>query len=166
MHEIKDTIIASVSGLPPEIATLVLAMVPVTELRAAIPVGILVFDLSWYSAFLFALIGNIALGMVVLAVGEAGIAFLCRRIDRVATFWHRYVEGIKTKHETKFRVWGAVALITFVAIPLPLTGAFSGAVAASIFRIPYWRGVALLSVGLIIAGSIVTGISLLPTIFS
>lgn len=154
-------IIEAVSGFPAEAAVFVLAMVPVTELRAAIPVGMLGFDLAWYSAFLFAFLGNLLLGAIVLLVGEAGLAYLCRHVGFVSRFWHRYVERIKTKHSEKFKIWGALALVAFVAIPLPVTGAFTGAVAASIFRIPYWRGLALLGAGLLIAGAIVTGITLL-----
>jgi uncharacterized membrane protein len=41
-----------------------------------------------------------------------------------------------------------------------MTGAFSGAVAASVFKIPYWQALKLLAVGLFIAGSIVTALTL------
>ncbi len=160
MHEIKESIIAWASSFPPEWATFLMAMVPVTELRASIPVSMTLFGLSWGWAFFFSFLGNLFLGAVVLFIGEATITYLVSHNKRLSDFWHHYIERIKTKNTKKFRTWGSLALILFVAIPLPMTGAFSGAVAASIFKIPYWQALKLLAVGLFIAGSIVTALTL------
>ena len=53
-----------------------------------------------------------------------------------------------------------MALVTFVAIPLPMTGVWSGAIAAFVFGIPYKKGVLMISLGAMIAGIIVTLVSL------
>ncbi|HDH07408.1 MAG TPA: ligand-binding protein SH3, partial [Candidatus Moranbacteria bacterium] len=76
------------------------------------------------------------------------------------SFWEKYIERVRSKNERKFERWGAVALIAFVAIPLPMTGAFTGGVAASIFQVPVKTASVLLLIGCIIAGIIVTGITL------
>lgn len=160
MHHIKEVIIAWASAFPPEWATFLMAMLPVTELRASIPIAITVLGLSWWEAFLYSFLGNLFLGAVVLVVGEAVIGFIIRYNQILSRFWHRYIERIKTKNEEKFKTWGSLALIAFVAIPLPVTGAFTGAVASSLFKIPFWKALFLLAIGLLIAGSIVTVITL------
>jgi uncharacterized membrane protein len=53
-----------------------------------------------------------------------------------------------------------VALIIFIAIPLPMTGTFTGGVLASIFNVPFKKAVLNIFTGCAIAGIIVTGITL------
>lgn len=160
MYEIKEGIIAWAGSFSPEWATFFMAMMPITELRASIPVSMTLFGLSWGWAFFFSFLGNLFLGALVLLIGEATITYLMSHNKRLSDFWHHYIERIKMKNIKKFRTWGSLALIIFVAIPLPMTGAFSGAVAASIFKVPYWQALKLLGVGLFIAGSIVTALTL------
>lgn len=75
-------------------------------------------------------------------------------------FWLKYVERITHKNKKKFEKWGALALIIFIAIPLPVTGAFTGGVLASIFEIPPKKAALMILAGCAIAGIIVTGLTL------
>ena len=75
-------------------------------------------------------------------------------------FFTYLFERTRKKHNGKFEKWGALALITFVAIPLPVTGGWSGALAAFVFGIPFKKALPLIFLGVIIAGAIVTGLSL------
>jgi uncharacterized membrane protein len=60
----------------------------------------------------------------------------------------------------KVRQYGAPGLIIFVAIPLPVTGAWTGALAAYLFGIEFRRSMAAIAVGVLIAGLIVAAVCL------
>lgn len=157
----QEIIIGWFSGFPKELATFLISMIPITELRASIPVAILKYDLLPFWAWFWSVLGNTLMGAIVILVVEPVTKLIINKINFLKNFWEKYINRIKIKNTKKFEKWGAVVLITFVAIPLPMTGAFTGAVAASIFQIPFKKAVPLLLIGCVIAGTIVTGITLL-----
>ena len=157
----QEIIINLFSGFPKELATFFISMVPITELRASIPVAIVKWNIAPFWAFFWSVIGNTLMGSVVVLVVKPVTGLIINRMELLRKFWERYINRIKTKNAEKFEKWGAIVLISFVAIPLPMTGAFTGAVAASIFQIPFKKAVPLLFAGCSIAGVIVTAITLL-----
>jgi uncharacterized membrane protein len=68
----------------------------------------------------------------------------------------------RTRRKTRAKIekYGAWALISFVAIPLPYTGAWTGALAAWLFDIPAKKAVPYIIIGILIAGIIVTAVTL------
>ncbi|HDH31646.1 MAG TPA: ligand-binding protein SH3, partial [Candidatus Wolfebacteria bacterium] len=66
----------------------------------------------------------------------------------------------RKRHNHHFEIWKGLALILFVAIPLPFTGAWSGTVAAFIFGIPIWKAILMIGTGILISGLIVLLISI------
>ena len=56
--------------------------------------------------------------------------------------------------------WGWLGLLIFVAIPLPGTGAWTGSLAASVLRLPFWPSLLSIAGGVIIAGILVSGAGL------
>ncbi|PIY78741.1 MAG: ligand-binding protein SH3, partial [Parcubacteria group bacterium CG_4_10_14_0_8_um_filter_35_7] len=62
----------------------------------------------------------------------------------------------RSRHSRKFKKWKSLALIVLVAIPLPMTGAWTGSIAAFIFGISYFKALGLIFLGVVIAGLIVT----------
>ncbi|GBE16343.1 putative small multi-drug export protein [bacterium BMS3Abin15] len=156
----QDIIISWFTNFPAELATFLMAMVPVTELRASIPVAIVSYNMAPFWAFFWSVLGNTLMGIVVVLILEPVTGLIIKRVGFLNSFWEKYIERVRSKNERKFERWGAVALIAFVAIPLPMTGAFTGGVAASIFQVPVKTASVLLLIGCIIAGIIVTGITL------
>lgn len=152
----KEHIIEFVSQFPDTWATFLLAMIPITELRASIPIAITVFGLPPLTALLYSLAGNILTGVIILIIAKHFIYYLLKHVPPLERLWNRYIRRIEMKHAKKFERWGSLALILFVAIPLPMTGIVTGAIAASIFQVPTKRAIALLSIGALIAGIIVT----------
>ena len=71
-------------------------------------------------------------------------------------FFNWFCPRPRHKFTGKYQRWGELALVIFVAIPLPMTGAWTGSVAAFIFGIPKKRSLTLISLGIMIAGVIVT----------
>lgn len=138
-------------------ATMGVAMVPVLELRGAIPFG-LAAGLSPGLAYLMAVIGN----MVPVPAIMLFIRHLFRWL-RKRPWWGRKIDWIETRAHLKgrmvrkYRIFG---LIVLVAVPLPGTGAWTGALVAALLRIRMQTALPAIFAGVLIAGGIVTGLSL------
>jgi uncharacterized membrane protein len=148
------------SDFPPVIAVFLLSMLPISELRGAIPIAIGVYNLSPIEAYFWAVIGNIIPVIFILKYLDTVSKFLASRSKKFNSFFLWLFERTRKNHGHKFEKWGALALITFVAIPLPITGGWNGALAAFVFGIPFKKALPLIFLGVMIAGVIVTGLSL------
>ncbi len=145
---------------PPELATLIISMLPISELRGAIPVAIGVYHLDPIKAYLLAVIGNIIPVIIILKYIESASDYLMSKSKIFSNFFSWLFARTRRNFNHGFEKWGALALITFVAIPLPMTGGWSGAIAAFIFGIPFKKALLYVSIGVAIAGMIVMGLSL------
>ena len=130
----QEIIIGWLSGMPKEFATFLLAMLPITELRASIPVAILKYGLSPWNAYFWSVLGNTLLGAITMILLSPITNLIIAKIGWLDRIWKKYIGRLREKNRDKFAKWEAWAIISFVAIPLPMTGAFSGAVASSIFK--------------------------------
>jgi len=150
----------SLQQLSPELSVFIISMLPVSELRGAIPMAIGVYHLNPLQAYAIAVIGNIIPVIFILKYIEPISNYLMSKSKGFNRFFTWFFERTRRKYNGKFEKWGALALIMFVAIPLPITGGWSGAIAAFIFGIPFWRALLYVSLGVMIAGVIVIGLSL------
>ncbi len=148
------------SNMPKELATFLIAMIPVGELRVSIPIGIAVYRLPVWQVVLLSVIGNITPAVLLLAAYGPLSRFLSKRFRFCQRLFDAVFRYTTKKHKVTFEKWGPLALITFVAIPLPLTGAWSGSVAAFAFGVPFGRAVCYLFLGVSIAATIVTAMTL------
>ncbi len=156
----QSLIISYFSNFPKEWAVFFLSMIPITELRATIPLAITQFGMTPLTVFFYAVMGNTIMGALVISIVEPITKLAINKVSFLRRFWEHYINRIVTNNQNKFEKWGALALITFIAIPLPMTGAFTGAVAASIFRVPFKKAVPVIFIGCAIAGIIVTMLTL------
>ena len=156
----KEIIIESVSNLSHEWATFLLAMIPITEIRASIPVAIIGYEMNPFAAFIYSILGNVLVGILTFVFVDNIFDFFLKKIEWLNKIWTKYIHRIQTKNVEKFEKWGAFALIAFVAIPLPFTGIVTGAVAASIFDIPFKKAIPLLAIGSVISGIILVLLSI------
>lgn len=143
-------------SFPPEASTALIAMIPIAELRAALPVALVVYKLPLVSAFFWSIVGNIL--PVIFLVWLIGplVNFLVKHSKFAKFFFEWWFKSVRLKFEKKSLKYGVqLGLVIFVAIPLPLTGAWSGAVASFLFGIPPRRSLLLILCGVIIAGIIV-----------
>ncbi|MFQ5840522.1 MAG: COG2426 family protein [Candidatus Methylomirabilales bacterium] len=144
-----------VKGLPPELATFLIAALPVSELRGAIPVALSVYGLPLWSALLWAILGNMAPVPWILLVLDPVARFLSRwRVGERFFAW--LFARTRRRGESYLRLYRELGLVLFVAIPLPMTGAWTGAVLAFLFGVPFWRALWLLFTGVTVAALIVT----------
>lgn len=140
--------------MPEQIYTFLLAMTPVGELRAALPMALEIFKLPIWQAYLFSVAGNIVPVFLILWLLGPFSGYL-RRFKIFDKFFKWLFEHTRRKTEKKYLIYGELALALFVAIPLPITGAWTGSIAAFLFGIPYRRAVLFIGLGVAIAGIIV-----------
>lgn len=134
---------------------MLIAMAPISELRVSIPYA-LAHYLSVPEAFFYSALGNILPVFLILLFLKPVSNFLIKRFKIADKFFTWLFERTRKNNAEKFERWGKLALVIFVAIPLPMTGAWSGAVVSFVFGIPYWKSIGLIFAGVIIAGVIVT----------
>lgn len=157
-----QAIINLLKNVPKEVITLVIATLPIAELRGAIPWALAELPvgggLAWPSAYLFAVLGNFLPVIPILLFLEPLSGFLRRYniFDRFFTWLFRRTR----KRGELIERYEALGLVLFVAIPLPVTGAWTGAVAAFIFGIPLKYAIPCILLGILFAGVIVTLASL------
>ena len=143
-----------------EFITFFTAALPLSELRGAIPLAILKYGFSPYKAFIISALGNI-LPVLPLLVGLEKISeYLSHKFYWFNRFFSWLFERTREKHKDHFHYWGDLALFIFVAIPLPLVGAYSGVVAAFVFGIPLKHAFSSIVLGVLAAGLIVTAITI------
>lgn len=146
-----------------ELITILTGATPIGEVRAAIPLALAAFGFSPLKAYLLGVLGNILPILPILLVLNYLSEFLMQNFSFFNKFFNwlfKYTRERHQEHFEKYNFWGALALFVFVAIPLPLTGIWSGCLAAFVFGIPFWRSALAISAGAAAAGLIVLLISL------
>lgn len=141
--------------LPPAVTVAVIAAIPVVELRGAIPVGVLL-GLSPAEAALPAVIGNVLPIPALVWFLDPVQQWLSRRFRFFERFFAWLFRRTRTKHTARYEQFRDLALVLFVAVPLPGTGGWTGAAAAFVFGVKKWRALALIVLGIIIAALVVT----------
>ncbi len=160
------------------IVTMLVSMVPVAELRVGIPVGVSLGMNHWF-AMLVSVIGNLIPVPFIILFIRAIFDWIKNRIPKFKNF----VEHLETKAKKKWaqyrkskdedptpktdieRKWDklkkyeAVALFIFVAIPLPGTGAWTGALIAALMDIRMKTALPAILGGVIVAGFLITGLT-------
>lgn len=140
----------------PEIKTILLATLPINELRGTIPIAIGLWNLNPLTAYFFALIGNMIPVFFLLWFLKKFSNLLIVKSTFFKNFFNWLFERTHRKFYKKYSIYGDLALILLVAIPLPFTGAWTGTVAAFLFKIPYKKSLGLIFLGVVISGIVVT----------
>ncbi|MDP1628993.1 MAG: small multi-drug export protein [bacterium] len=143
-----------------ELTTFVISMLPIVELRGALPIALVHFGLHFWPAYFWSVLGNILPAVFFVFFLEKIADYLSHRSYWFNRFFAWLFERTRQRHNHHFEIWGSLALVLFVAIPLPFTGAWSGAAAAFVFGIPPKRSIPSIIIGVLIAGLIVGSISL------
>jgi len=132
------------------------AMTPIGELRASIPLGLTILHQPWFLVFIISVIGNMIPPIFILWLFPKVSSWLMSHSKLMNRFFNWLFERTRKKAHDKIEKYGDLALIIFVAIPLPNTGAWTGTLAAWLFGIPMKRALPNILFGVIIAGVIVT----------
>ena len=135
--------------------TLLAAALPVSELRGAIPLAIGVYGYDPWQAYLLAVLGNL-LPVVPLLLFLGPVSDWLRRF----TFWDKFFTWLFSRTRRKYirehESFSLTALALFVAVPLPVTGAWTGCAIAFLVGFRFWPAFAAISIGVLLAGVVVT----------
>ena len=154
-----DFIVEAITGadIGKYLATFIISMIPVIELRGAIPIGV-GLGLSHAEAMGISIIGNMLPVPFIILFIRPIFRWMTRKSGKLA----RLAEKLETKAEGK---WDKIhryqffALTIFVAIPLPGTGAWSGALIAAMMNMRLRNALTSILLGVLIAGILVSGIT-------
>ena len=152
-----DSIVAWLSWLSPEWLVFVISMLPVVELRGAVPIGIAMGLPAW-EAFLLSVAGN-GLVTVLLLLILPKFFELLYKIPKLAPHLDKLIHKTRNKSKQLNRK-GAVGLCLFVAVPLPGTGVWTGCMIAYLMGMRIRYSMLAVIGGMIIAGILVTLTSL------
>ena len=130
-----------------------LSMVPVLELRAAIPVGA-TLGLEWVANYLICVIGNMIPVPFILLFVRHVLEWMKKipRLDKIAL----WVENKAQKNTPKVQKYASLGLLIFVALPLPGTGAWTGALVAAMLDMRMKYAIPSIFCGVLIAGLIMS----------
>lgn len=145
------------AGLGKVLATLGVALIPVAELRVAIPFGV-ALGLSHWAAFLISVVGNILPVPFIILFIRKIFAWMKRKSVRLARIAEKFEQKAHLKsHKVQKYKW--LGLVLFVAIPLPGTGAWTGSLIAALLDMRMKYALPLIALGVLIAGFLITGIT-------
>jgi len=136
----------------------ILSMLPITELRGSIPWAIKFYSISVTEIVMLSIIGNILIGILILyALGP-----IMKLLSKNTLFKNILIFIFKrTKKKGKMiyllKFYG---LIIFVGIPMPLTGVWTGSLAAYLFGLSRKKSIIAITTGVLISSFIVTSISI------
>jgi len=150
----KEKLIALLSGSPHEITTIVLAMAPISELRGAIPYAITIGNMPWQEAYVIAVISNF-IPVIFILHWIGPVSEYLRRFSNFDRFFNWLFARTRRRGKMIER-FEIIGLILFVAIPLPITGAWTGSLAAFLFGVRKRVAYPAIFVGIMIAGVVVT----------
>lgn len=172
MSELIQEVILKIFGDNPILATIVISMIPIVELRGAIPFGSskeIWGDnaLTLFEAGLYSVIGSVVSAVIIILLLIPVFNFL-----RKTKIFSKVVESFEEKfkkHSTKIesdalekknvdlKKW--LGVMTFVAIPLPLTGVWTGSAVAVFLKMGFFKSFSAVSIGALIAACIMTIVS-------
>ena len=146
-------------GIPPLLVTGLISMIPIFELRGGIPVGIALFKLHPVAVYFTCLIFNLIPVLPILLLLNP----LRRLLSRVPPFrgLFRFLEKKAAANRRIIERYEEIGLTLFVAVPLPVTGAWTGSIVAEIMGLKVIKSFLFIALGVALAGIIVTMLTML-----
>ena len=143
-------------SINPSFGVFAVSMVPIIELRGAIPLGI-GLDLNWFWVYMISVIGNLLPVPFVILLVRPIIEWLVHsKMFGKLGKWLDERTKKKTENMTKYKKWG---LFIFVAVPLPGTGAYTGAMIAGMLNMRLKDALPAIISGVLVAGIAMLAIS-------
>ena len=146
-------------GMNPLMVTGIISMVPIFELRGGIPIGIAAFKQNPFLVYLFAVVFNIIPVLPILLFLNP----LKRLLENLPVFrgFFRFLSMRAEKNRVLVERYEEFGLMLFVAVPLPVTGAWTGSLVAVLMGLKIGKSFLFISAGVLVAGVIVTLLTVL-----
>ncbi len=135
-----------------------MAMLPVVELRGAVPYGI-ALDLPYLPVLLFSIVGNMLPIPFIILFARKIFAWMKHKSARLGSIANKLEARAQAKGKAMFVKYETMGLFLFVAIPLPGTGAWTGALIAALFNLRLKLALPAIFGGVVTAGIIMSVLS-------
>ena len=135
-------------------------MLPITEQRLSIPYFILFENYTWYYSILISIVGNITIGIIIylmiapIMIYLLKVKYLGYLISLILENTRRRFSKIKNNSKT-------LGLICFIGLPLPFTGVWTGVLGAYLMKLPNYKVIISIVLGVIISAIIVGSLTIL-----
>lgn len=157
IESIIDTIMTFLRDkVPDELTVFLISLMPVLEIRGGM-IAARLLEMDFLKAFAICYVGNmLPIPFIILFIRK--IFEFLRRFK----FFERIIVKLEKKTEKnkdkvmRYEAWG---LLLFVAIPLPGTGGWTGALMAALLDIRIRRSLPIIAIGVLIAGFIMSGLT-------
>jgi len=156
MHNL---IISWFAGFPKELATFLISVIPVTELRVALPLAYKVYGLSAFWSWFYAVVGTFFAMFLIVLLLDPVAKFLSKHFGFFQKFFDWLFEHTRKRANGKMEKYGEWAIFILAATPIPFLGGLTGALAAFVFGVPLRKSLPLLLFGTMVSGIIVLGIT-------
>jgi len=150
-----ETLVQLFGSFPHWLAVILIAMLPIAELRLSIPIAILGFGFDPVTAYLLSVLGNM-IPVIPLLLFLEPVSNYLRRWEIGDVFFTWLFKKTHRNHTVRFEKYGTYALTMFVGVPLPVTGAWTGCAAAFVFGIKFKHSLVAVLGGVLLAGLVVT----------
>jgi len=151
-----EAIEAYLAGINHELAVFLISMFPIIELRGAIPFGV-ALGVGWRSVYFLSVLGNLIPAPFIILFFRPVIEYLekTKLFGKLASKIKNRANS-KVKDVNRYKMLG---ICLFVAIPLPGTGAWTGAAIAALMKMRLKHALPMIILGVLIAGILMMGIS-------
>ena len=148
----------AIQGLPDWLAVAILSAAPISEVRGGIPVGLCYYNMPIWLCLPVAIASNVVSVLWIVPTYN----WMARTFDATPGLGRlfRWLTARAEKRRGLVEKYGVLAVTVLVAVPLPVTGAWTGSVIASVFRMPFAKAALCMLLGVLIASTIVTGLTL------
>lgn len=141
-----------------------ISMLPWIELRGGIPFAILEYHWQWWQALPISIVGNMVPVPFILLLFSI-VEKILRKYPIFDRSLDKLFEKTRKKASSKIKKYEELALILFVAIPLPFTGAWTASLIAYLFDLDIKKSILTIFLGVVIAGVIVTILTITGKMF-
>jgi len=128
------------------------AMLPVWELKGAIPMGVMAMGMPLWTAFILAYIGSCIPAIFIVFFIERIIKMLAKSKVKFFNRVSNWILGKVEKHHDKIEKYGYLGIFLFVAIPLPGTGTWTGSLLAAMMELKPRKVIPIIIIGNLVAG--------------
>ncbi len=141
--------------VPGPIATALVAMIPFAEAQVAVPMALSVYKMSpWWAVICSGIGGTLITTFLVYSLGPI-LGLVVRYVPPARPMIDWLFDRTRHRFVGKYEKYGLLALLVFVIIPGPGSGAWAGSLAAFLFGIPKKKAVVSISIGLFFAAFLV-----------
>ncbi len=160
-ESLADSLVNSLGGMPDWLTLILISILPILELRGGM-IAAALMEVPYLVAFPVCIIGNMLPIPFILLFLNKIFAWLRKfpKLEKLLDFLDRKAE----KNKEKVEKWKMLGLFALVAIPLPGTGAWTGALVANALNMPIRKSLPTIFLG-VVGAAVIMSFTYIPTLF-